>query len=63
MTTSSRNPSIRNMIKEDGEEKTKAFVRETYGIPDTVEDWKELDDMAERIQKERNEAWRASNKK
>ena len=63
VTTSSRNPAVRNMIEQDGDEETKAFVREAYGIPDTVKDWKDIDDMAERIQKERNEQWRNSNKK
>ena len=54
MTTSSRNPAVANMAKTDGEEATKAFVREHYGIPDTVTNWKDIDDMAEAIQKEQN---------
>ena len=63
MTTSSRNPAVRSMVERDGDEETKAFVRETYGIPETVKDWKDIDDMAERIQKERNEEYMARNKK
>ena len=54
MTTSSRNAAVRNMAERDGDEETKAFVRKTYGIPDTITNWKDIDDMAERIQKERN---------
>ena len=54
MTTSSRNPAVRAMVKTDGEEATKQYVREHYGIPDTVKSWKEIDMMAEKIQHEQN---------
>ena len=56
MTTSSRNAAVRNLVKTDGEEATKAFVRQQYGIPDTVTDWKDIDDMAEAKQKEMNKS-------
>ena len=56
MTTSSRNPFVRNMVKWDGDEETKTYVREHYGIPESVKDWKDIDDMAERIEKERKTA-------
>ena len=55
MTTSSRNPAIRSMVKTDGEEATKEFVRGYYNIPDSVTSWKDIDDAAEMKQRQRNE--------
>ena len=56
MTTSSRNAGLRNMAKYDGEEETKAYVREHYGIDSSVTSWKDLDDIAERIEKDNAKA-------
>ena len=61
MTTTSRNAAIRNMIMFDGDAETKEYVKNHYGIPDHINDWPTIDDMAEQIQKERNEAWRQEN--
>ena len=59
MTTSSRNPAIRNMIKTDGEEETKAYVKKHYNIPEHINDWKTIDDMAYASQKKQNDEWNA----
>ena len=63
MAKHSMNPSIRDMIKTDGEEETKAFVKQHFNIPDHIEDWEIIDQMAKRIQKERNKEWTDNNPK
>lgn len=60
MTTSSRNPAVANMALTDGDEETKAYVKNHYGIPDSVNDWPTIDDMAEEIQRQRNAKWHQS---
>lgn len=54
VTTSSRNPGVRKLIEADGDEETKAYVRNYYGIPDSVTDWEEIDKLAEMAQAEMN---------
>ena len=56
MTTSSRNPSVRSMAKRDGDEATKAFVKEYYNLPANLHDWKDIDDAAEASQRHQNAA-------
>lgn len=58
MTTSSRNPGVRKLVEQDGEEATKEFIRGYYGIPDSVTSWKDLDDAAEMKQRQMNEQTR-----
>ena len=55
MTTSSRNASVRNMAKRDGEDETKAFIKKYYGLPESLNDWKDIDDAAEKAQAVLNE--------
>jgi len=48
------------MIKEDGEEATKKFVKEHYNIPDGINDWKQIDMFAKKEQMRRNEEFKKS---
>ena len=50
MTTSSRNMAVRNMAETDGEEETKRFVKEHYGLDPNLTSWKDIDDAAEAAQ-------------
>ena len=59
MAKYSKNPAVNSIIKTDGEAETKAFVKRHYNIPEHIEDWETIDQMAERIQKERNKARKA----
>jgi len=54
VTTSSRNPIIRQLIEQDGEEETKAFVKNHYNIPDNVNSWAEIDAIAYAQEKREN---------
>ena len=54
MTTSSRNPAIRNMAERDGEDATKQYVKDHYKIPAHINDWKTIDDIAYKTERENN---------
>ena len=58
MTISSRNPGVRNLIAMDGEDETKAFIKEHYGLDDSLESWKDIDDAAEKAQAVLNEQFK-----
>ena len=59
MTTSSRNAAVRNMIEMDGDEETKEFVKNSYGLPSHLTTWKDIDDAAEKAQAELNKQWKS----
>lgn len=62
MTTSSRNAAIRNMAERDGEEETKAYVKQHYGLDPSLTTWKEIDDAAYAKQKQANDQWNKATK-
>ena len=63
MTTSSRKGTTRNLIKFDGDEETKAFIKEYYGLPESLTDWKDIEDAAEKAQAVLNESRRERNER
>lgn len=62
VTTSSRNPIIKNLMEDEDDPLTVEEIRAHYGIvePLTGED---LDNEVMRIQRERNAEWAEANKK
>ena len=58
VTISSRNMAVRNMAETDGEEETKRFIKEHYGLDDSLDSWKDIDDAAEKAQAVLNEQGR-----
>ena len=54
VTTSSRNPGVRKLIEADGEDETKAFVKNHYNIPEHINSWKDIDAYAEKAQRQEN---------
>ena len=59
MTTSSRNTGVKNLIKFDGDEETKAFIKKYYGLPESLTEWKDIEDAAEKAQAVLNEQRKA----